>query len=332
MILTRSRIAGSNLLLLIGMVLRLHVVRAQPIVYGGTNIATGLGQLRLINSDGSGDRLLPLALPEPGFPSFSKDGRFIAITSQSPGRPAQSTKNVFLLNLLTSQLSQVTPLEDHVTADDFTYYLPWYHALSPDSGSIAVWNFVRNRNGTTPVLQIYRTSDGFLLNTLIANRVRTGLTQGGDGVDWHPNQNLLVYALDTDIPVFDLDTGAAAGYNTEGTALWTGPTNQGPSRQLTFPIGLARNTITQYFATGGADYAPAFSPNGQQIAFIRANWVQDSLAPGSRKPSVLALRIVNLDGSRIIRFSSSIRACTLCVCRGHVTEHNSCSIPAISSW
>src|SRR5712672_1870888 len=62
---------------------------AQPIVYEGTNAATGLGQLRVINSDGTGDRLLPVALPDPAFPSFSKDGRFMAITSKTPGRPGQ---------------------------------------------------------------------------------------------------------------------------------------------------------------------------------------------------------------------------------------------------
>jgi len=62
---------------------------AQPVVYVGTNAATGLGQLRVINSDATEDRVVPVALPEVYFPSFSKDGRFMALTSQTPGRTNQ---------------------------------------------------------------------------------------------------------------------------------------------------------------------------------------------------------------------------------------------------
>jgi len=129
---------------------------AQPIVYDGANAASGLSQLRVINSDGTGDRIIPLALPEPGFPSFSKDGRFMAVTSQTPGRPNQSSKNVFLLNLLTAELSQITPFEDQVSATNFAFALPWYHSLSPDSSAIAIWSFVRTRDGTRELYEIVR--------------------------------------------------------------------------------------------------------------------------------------------------------------------------------
>jgi hypothetical protein len=275
-----------------------QAIRAQPVAYVGINPATGAGQLRVINSDGTGDRVLPVALPDAGFPSMSKDGRFMAITAQIPGRPNQQSRNIFLLDMLTAQLRQVTHFEDVVTGEDFAFNLPWYHSLSPDSGTIAVFSFIRVRNGTTPILQLYRVSDGFLLDTIFINRIRTGFTQGGDGVDWHPTQNLLVFTSDRDIPVFDLVSGALQSFPGEGAALSITPANQpGLGRQLTFPRSFYQNGVGRVFWAAEADYSPVFSLNGQQVAYVRATYIQDSAATGFRQPSILALRIVNTDGS-----------------------------------
>jgi Tol biopolymer transport system component len=78
-----------------------------------------------------------------------------------------------------------------------------------------------------------------------------------------------------------------------------GPTNQPPNRRLTFPVAYYYylNNGSQIITTGQADYVPAFSPNGQQVAYVRATWIQDTSAPGLRQPSILALRVVNVDGS-----------------------------------
>ena len=83
------------------------------------------------------------------------------------------------------------------------------------------------------------------------------------------------------------------------TVCKAGPWNQGPTRKLTNPIA------TYYYLDNGAriaktgetDYAPAYSPNGQQVAYVRATWIEDTAAPMARQPSVLDLRIVNTDGS-----------------------------------
>ena len=221
----------------------------------------------------------------------------MALTSQTPGRPSQLTRNVFLLDMLTAQLTPITVFEDVVSATNYISALPWYHALSPDSSRIAIWSFVRSVNGTVPVLQTYRVADGFQLNTVFMNGTLTGFTQGGNGVDWHPAQNLLVYAVDRDIPAYDFYSGALIDF-AEGTALSIGsPDQTGTGQQLTFPRAVYQYTFNRTIRTGEADYAPAFSPNGQQVAYVRATYVQDTASPNLRQPSVLALRIVNTDGS-----------------------------------
>jgi len=148
------------------------------------------------------------------------------------------------------------------------------------------------------VLQTYRVSDGFLLNTLVYNSALDGSTEGGDGVDWHPTQNLLVAAKDKSIPVYDLDTGAPLGTTTEGTVLILTPATSLSEQQLTFPRSYHRTTISQTYFKTENDYVPAFSPNGQQVAYVRADYIQDGNAPYPyRQPSILALRMINTDGS-----------------------------------
>src|SRR5262249_4653084 len=88
-----THLPASVLILLVPLGICPQVGWAQPVTYVGLDPATGLGQLRLINSDGTGDRLIPLNFPEPGFPSFSKDGRFLAFTSHDPGRPNKQSEN-----------------------------------------------------------------------------------------------------------------------------------------------------------------------------------------------------------------------------------------------
>lgn len=259
---------------------------AQPVVYAAPN-AAGAYTLRVLNSDGSGDRVIPVALPEVRAISFSKDGRFMALTSQEPGRPAQNSKNVFLLNLQTAQLLQITDFEDVVTEDTYRYVTPRYCALTPDNAYIAIWNFVATSGGTAPSLDRYRVSDGLYQTTLALELPLTGNNEAGNGVDYHPTQALLVAARRADVPLYNYYTGLPTGAAGEGTALVLYATDW---QQLTFPIGWQSDP----YRACQQDYAPAFSPNGQQVAYVRALNLSWWFSP---QYWVLSLRIVNVDRS-----------------------------------
>jgi Tol biopolymer transport system component len=258
---------------------------AQPVVYV-TSYPAGSYTMRVINADGSGDRLIPVPVLQVEVVSFSKDGRFMALTAQTPGRPAQISRNVFLLNLQTAQLQQITLFEDQVSENDFLYVKPNYHSIAPDNNSIAVWNLAATRGGTTPSLDRYRLSDGLYLGTLDYQLPLNGNNEGGSGVDYHPVQNLLVAARRVNVPLYDYYTGYPVGSTGEGTALWLYSTVW---QQLTAPIGWH----SAPYQANQNDYAPAFSPNGQQVAYVRAL----SLTYFGYQPWTLALRIVNADGT-----------------------------------
>lgn len=260
-----------------------NAVLAQPVVYVGTNTAGG-STLRVINSDGTGDRLIPVALPEVQAISFSKDGRYLALTSRSPDHLGQLSRNVFVLDLLTEVLTPITAYQDQVIINqgqtNFAYVTPSYHAFSPDNAHLAVWEFTSTLQGTFPTLERYRLSDGMYLETIAYEQVLTGSNESGNGVEYHPTQNLLVAPRRVTILTYPYGTAV------EGTALILYSTAW---QQLTSPSGWqsGANFILEN------DYAPAFSPNGQEIAYLRAA----NYTYAGRQPWIVTLRIVNVDGS-----------------------------------
>jgi hypothetical protein len=276
--------------------------RAQPVVYVGIN-AAGSNELRVLNSDGTGDRAVPVALPEVLSPSCSKDGRFMALTSQTPGLPFAFSKNVFLLSLLTNELTQITQFADVTTFTNYFYHRPLYHALSPGATTIAVWDFVESLNATTPTLRTYSVpSDGFPLNTLAVSPFSEPLA-GGQGVDWHPTLDLLVFAVDMETNQLDWDTGLWTGQYQPVTALFVAPSSGVPVQPLTFPVAYRRISLPYTWLYNMMDYAPVFSPNGQQVAYMRAIMV--TVVPGGPQPWYVYLRIMNLDGSNDYTVTSS---------------------------
>jgi hypothetical protein len=218
----------------------------------------------------------------------------------------------------------IVPFEDQTTVEPvfsdgikigernkFSYVIPIYKAFSPDRNRIVVSSLVNSGfyqtqqplldslSGVsqTPILQIYGVADGVAQDLVLLGRVRTFYTLGGFGVDWHPTQNLIVASVDTDGPT--VGTQAPS----ESAALFIievvpNAVTSGRYRQLTRPQGLYQ--ITQFGLIQGtqSDYAPAFSPDGQTIAYLRAENIVDS--PGTfvqHRPVSVTIRAVNLDGS-----------------------------------
>ena len=297
------------------------------IFYTRATGADQANQLWQMDPDGSNERIVAVNLPGPSFPRWSPDGRFLSLSSPTPGRPNKLSWDVFTFDPITGQVTTVVPFQDEVVTRDLPtggtelrsgFVLPLYEVLSPDHTRLAVWQFARvavTQNGTpsgtstTPVLQVFRTADGILESTQILNRQLTGFTTGGDGVDWHPTQNLMAAAIDLDVPV--PNAGPA-----EGCAIFlmepaNDPLHTGHGRQLTHPNGYLSSTLFQTVNGGESDFAPAFSPNGQELAYFRCLTLLDSNYPGYRRPCQLSLRIVGVDGSndrQILAFQPGIFA------------------------
>jgi hypothetical protein len=49
----------------------------------------------------NGDQAVPIALPSPAFPTVSRDGRFLLVTSPDPSRPFKFSHDVFMVDLST---------------------------------------------------------------------------------------------------------------------------------------------------------------------------------------------------------------------------------------
>ena len=156
--------------------------------------------------------------------------------------------------------------------------------------------------GRTPVLEVYPAAGPSLIGHLLfAGGFRTGNNQGGDGVDWHPNLGEVVGTFSDDIPV----TGTTGVRGSEGTVLVVFATDGRLDpfvRKLTRPAGVWNSYIdlvTWIFTRADEnDYAPAISPDGTQVAYLRHTIRFDSRISDLHKlPAVCAIRVINYDGT-----------------------------------
>lgn len=300
-----------------------QVLPAQAILYEGYNDAAGqlVEQLGALNPDGTGDHAVAVNLPETGYPTWSRDGRLLALSSVNPATPFSISRNVFVVDLQTAQITQVTSFADTVngggggggSAVVSACVLPWFKAFSPDRTRLAVAGVVftginvsatnNNPNAPydlysgfqgTPALQVYNL-DGTPGPLVHADSSGSDTIHGGDGVDWSPTQNLLVYPADTTVPVNNY--GQILQIPVTALVLMA-PVNDaigsGQASQLTFPQASANQTWSGPVTTYETDYQPAFSPDGKQVAYLRAENVMAGTSP---ELPTITLRLVNVDGS-----------------------------------
>lgn len=274
-------------------------------------------RLARIDSDGTGDQLVNVNLPEPSLPSWSRDGRLLALTSRHPQRPNKVSRDVFVFDPATGTTRLAVAFEDRVDVEPvsqrnrFAFTLPLFKAISPDRARIAVASLfntgfyqtttpdVNTLTGRseTPLLEIYRLSDGGLEEVVMLGRVRSGYTLGGYGVDWHPTQSWIATCIDVDAPR-DGDGGVS-----ESSAIFLvepvpNAIPQGRVRRLSFPRGFRQVGLLDISEGVETDYAPAFSPDGSRVAYLRASNNYDSRQGVIlHRPVVVTLRMVNLDGT-----------------------------------
>ncbi|MBE0539978.1 MAG: PD40 domain-containing protein [Verrucomicrobia bacterium] len=131
---------------------------------------------------------------------------------------------------------------------------------------------------------------------------RDGFNQGGDGVDWHPTLNEVVATVASDVPAI----GTAGRTSLGGTVLAVfSTTSISPFlRKLTNPVGEANaffdlSTLIYSIATPH-DYAPAISPNGTRVTYVRHTLRQDTRYDGvaiAPMPAICSIRVINYDGT-----------------------------------
>jgi hypothetical protein len=301
-------------------------IPAQAILFERYDVAANrlLGeQLAIINPDGTGEDEVPVNLPEWGFPTWSKDGRLLALTSLNPTTPFAFSRNVFVLDMQTAQIIQITQFADRAnsgsgeggSATVSACTLPWFKAFSPDKTRMAVaaleftgisWsapntNSPGNPNDLysgfkgTPVLRVYRMNGA--TEALVATGGSGANTiHAGDGVDWAPDQDLLVFPKDTQIKIWD---SFGQMFIMPLTALVLMPPvddaiGRGKATQLTFPQATVNQSWSGPVSTWQTDFQPAFSPSGRQVAYVRAD---NTMSGAFFLAQTHTIRLVNTDGS-----------------------------------
>ena len=300
--------------------------------------ATAPITLGRVNADGSDIQPFAVNLPSVFNPTVSRNGRLMLVTSPDPGRPFKLSRNVYVIDLLTGATGRATSYEDEVelggvrfrrdlaqlfgnnTISSYKINFPNYKAFSPDGTRVVVMNLfksgvitlgtqfgvndVQASSGRFPIVDVYNVSDALPAGpyVFLGAQERDGFNQGGDGVDWHPVLNEVVAAVASDVPA----VGTGGRTSMEGTVLAVFSTvSISPFiRKLTNPVG----QIDAFFnvsppvstAAGPHDYAPAISPDGTRVAFVRHILRQDSRFDGAGiapLPALCSIHIIDYNGA-----------------------------------
>jgi len=124
---------------LIGLQLATTALAVQPqattIYFNRFSFSTGKPGTELwsMKPDGSERQLLSVALPEPTFPSASRDGALLAVTANDPQSLTPLRSHVFVFSPPSGAFNRVGPAVDSLTLN-----LPRYKAFSPDKQRVAV--------------------------------------------------------------------------------------------------------------------------------------------------------------------------------------------------
>ncbi|MFO1500879.1 MAG: hypothetical protein U1G07_21240 [Verrucomicrobiota bacterium] len=290
-----------------------------------------------INGDGTGNQQVTLGLPSPLYPTLSRDGRRLMVTSPDPGRPFKISQNVYVIDLVTGATGRATSYSDEFVLDgrrfdddlvprfgtrisSYKVNFPFYKAFSPEGARVVVMNLFKSGvislqqtlngedvqavSGRIPIVDVYNLADALPAGSYVylSPQERDGFNQGGDGVDWHPALNEVVATVASDVPA----VGTAGRAGLEGTilAVFSTASISPFIRKLTNPVGQADaffnvSTLIYTIATPH-DYAPSISPDGTRVAYVRHTLRQDTRFDGAGiapLPALCSIRVVNYNGT-----------------------------------
>lgn len=279
------------------------------IIYGRPEV-NGVQTLRAINADGTGDTAFNLPFPKVYLPSWSRDGALLSVTAVDPARPALVSLNAWVVDAASGARTQITHFQDNA-GGGYSIAFAFYKAFSPDNRQLAVNSYIRQDDPNTgftqtvPILQLYPTNgDPGPTATLHVGNKRDEVHHEGEGVDWSP-QNVIAAPFKWDAP---LQSGLDATYGKgEATAIFLVDPNNGNTRQLTVPhadVVFSGGAVAGTYAE--EDYAPKFSPNGAQLAYVRSFQFAGGSGPDR---DVQSLRIIDLNSGadrEVIHFQKGL--------------------------
>ncbi len=240
---------------------------------------------RVFRASGGNVTQVPLNLDQPTFPSLSPDGNLLIVSSPDPAQPFEASQDLFAFDLRNGQRRK---LWDNVTQSlpdgGFLFATPLWSATSSSGQRVA---FVNQTSGTSggndPVsggvrqLRVIRATDGFEVGLAeIGNGSQLDLFQSEFvGISWQPGTDFFATPAYVNVTNNLGQSLLAVGLVLYGP---TGPPGQPYVRSqiLTLPtVVVDPNSGVNVYSNHAY---PAFSPNGQQLAFFRITFPLANLA------------------------------------------------------
>lgn len=249
----------------------------------------------LFQAQGGNVTAIPTGLETNQFPALSADGRFITISAPDPARPNQLATDLFLFDRVTGTRTQLVDYTAEQQQDgSFVTPHAHYSALSPNNQLVALNTLLMittNQQGSNnvPMLTVNRASDGFQLSI-----AEIGQGNALDffrsefiGISWAPSGSVFATPAYVNTTTQTGQVHATVGIVLFGFNPGTGQWQR--VRQVTQPR-IFDNVVPAVIET---HILPAFSPNGQRLAFFEMTW-PDALLQGPARARLIA---VNADGS-----------------------------------
>lgn len=240
------------------------------VIFGADVGSPGNPQGALFRVNDGAVTAINTGLPNPNFPSLSPDGTLLVISSPDPAQPFEASSDLFAHELNTGVTRKLVNNTTQSQPDgSFTFASPLFSGTEFNSQRVAYVNQVSSSNpeggGSFRILKVVRASDGFdLALAEIGNGNITDFYQSEFvGVSWSPNAP--VFATSAYVPVvtnLGRETVAAGivlfGEGGPGAFVRVGQLTQ-PTVTDQIPSGIIAETHA----------FPAFSRNGQRLAFFR---------------------------------------------------------------
>lgn len=282
------------------------------LIFGATVGNPSEPDFRVFRASGGNVTQVPLNLSQPMFPSLSPNGNLLVVSSPDPAQPFEASQDLFAFDLNTGQRRKIW---DNVTQSlpdgGFLFATPLWSGTSSNGQRVA---FVNQTSGTSgnvdPMsggvrqLRVIRASDGFDIGLAeIGNGSALDLFQSEFvGIAWQPGTDSFATPAYLNITNNMGQSLAAAGIVLFGPV---GPPGQPYVRAqiLTVPSAVFDpNTGSNVISPHAY---PAFSPNGQQLAFFRITFPLANLAAPAQT-DLIVISMATGNGQVIASFNPGI--------------------------